>query len=211
MKVLITQRVLEQKFHNVDAVEQNYDRYLRSMGFDVFPVPNTITNISPYIKLDPALIILSGGGDIGGIQESRDNVERMLLDAAVKDRIPVLGICRGMQFINTYFGGSIINVKDKTEEVHVGANHPILSCDSKYSTIIGNGKQANSFHNQGLTQAELSSHLKAFARSPQGIIEGVYHPSLPIIGVQWHPERDFPNPEINEGLIKLLIATEPIL
>ena len=60
----------------------------------------------------------------------------------------------------------------------------------------------NSYHNQAVTEETKGRELKVFAEAKMGIIEGLYHPTLPIAGMQWHPERKSIDININEKIIK---------
>ena len=133
-------------------------------------------------------IILSGGDNVGRFPE-RDKTEKQILDYAVDKRFPVLGVCRGMQIINEYFGGKMLT---NDTDSHVGKPHQIHIMDQKFSKLLGhNNIQVNSFHNNIIAKKSIGENLQIFALSPHdNTVEGYYHSDLPIIGVMWHPERD---------------------
>ena len=224
MKVAISMRQETDK-HGSDGsiLEDAYVDYLQRFGIILYPVPNTIQDVDLYLK-EAGIegVILSGGNDVdphsyGGKRKEglslalkRDEVEKAMIDYALKLEIPLLGICRGMQFLNVYYGGKIIDFKENNIAHPVGKEH-------HHSVEIQNeqgffGKKTiikttiNSYHNQGLTEKELSSALLSFAVSTEGIIEGFYHPALPIVGIQWHPERSSPDKEFNRKLVSAFVT-----
>jgi len=141
----------------------------------------------------------------------RDFTEKCLLDYAVKNKIPVLGICRGMQFINVYFGGKLIqNISKeiKSSFKHVAKDHLIELLDKRLHSGKRNQVKVNSYHNQGVDNITLSSKLNCFAKSTDGVIEGIFHPNLPIVGIEWHPERNSPDKEFNYKLIKAFLKED---
>lgn len=191
MITLISQRVREKGHHKSDCLEQNYIEYFRKFGFDLVPVPNLGKDIGFYFKLPLERIILTGGGDLGDkISKKRDYVEKNLLGFAIENKIPVLGICRGMQMINNYFGGKLQKIRNK---IHVNKIHEIKIFNEELKELTGEFIWTNSFHDWGINEQGLASQLKSFATSSDGFIEGLYHSDLPIGGIQWHPERENPN------------------
>lgn len=234
MWVLITQRgVKPAKGAERSCLENDYVGYWEGFGVKLVQLPNLTRNIKGYLEELPIkAIIISGGGDINPelcakkplqpdtntitgyespeYSEARDRTERELLDIAVKKRIPVLGICRGFQFINVYFGGSIIqDIKAQlgSSVNHVASVHELSIVSKDIRALLGNDKiMVNSYNNHGITSQTLSPELRAFAISEaDGVIEGIYHPKLPIAGIQWHPERKSPDDEPNSRLVRAFL------
>jgi len=222
MWVAISQRGDPNKFGDkTDNLENNYINYLESFGIKLVIIPNSSKNVEKYFKEFPiSAVILSGGNDVdpklyekdrkglSSISIERDKTEKRLLELAIKNKLPTLGICRGMQFINVFFKGKLI--KDIKGEMgknhnHVKVDHQIDIIDDKSKMILGNKAKVNSYHNQGVNSETLSSELKVFAKSKDGIVEGFYHPTLPIAGIQWHPERKSPDEEVNSKIIDLFL------
>ena len=169
--------------------------------------------ISHYKEEFPDLtIILTGGEDInpleyndtlnlavcGDINYERDTLERRLFDFALEHKIPLIGVCRGMQMINVASGGSLYG--DIPSEIGLKVihrnngevNHKIVLTDTS-SLIFPNGTDTimvNSWHHQGLKV--IPNHLRVVARAFDGLPEAVVmdtsqHPFM--IAVQFHPER----------------------
>lgn len=157
-------------------------------------------------------LVLTGGGDLApayygqiaqtdtlSIDPVRDEEEWSLLQAFTANRKPVLGICRGMQTINVFFGGTLaqhIEGHDSVHPVHT------LPC-SRLEAFCGQIFAANSYHHQAV--AAVGDSLRVTARAADGVPEGLEHATLPVLGVQWHPERQsratcMDTPQAQDGL-----------
>ena len=149
-------------------------------------------------------LLLTGGGDpvpqLGGyacsyglvhVDEARDYFESWLYCDAVERGAKILGVCRGAQVINCLQGGTLhgdIARDAGCEECHQGGViHPIHVTKGSLTERLIWYRSVNSYHHQAV--AQLGAGLKVGALSPGGIVEAVEHVRLPIIGLQWHPER----------------------
>ena len=127
------------------------------------------------------------------VNEARDAFEYRLLTEAVRLRKPILGICRGMQMLNVFLGGTLYQdlptEYPDTSVHHRGTMHRILvNRDTRLYQLLGQETaEVNSFHHQAVRQ--LAPGLRGTARATDGTIEAVECDSLPIVGVQFHPER----------------------
>lgn len=210
-RIGITQRVDEsEKRSRRDCLEQDYIHYYEPFGINLVPIPNTLGNVEGWLegmRLDG--IILSGGNDInprlfGGKTEEgklyadeRDKTEKQILDFAADKKIPVLAECRGTQFLNVHFGGTLAKMPG-----HVVPEHEVALLDKRLGR---KNTKVNSFHSYCFTEKEFSGKLKTFARSKDGVIEGVFHPDLPIAGVMWHPERKSPDEKTNALIVRAFL------
>ena len=156
-------------------------------------------------------LILSGGHDVspynygqepnpklGETFPQRDQFDFQLIQYAMEENKPILGICRGIQIINTYFGGSLYqDLSDFENKVimHNQAKNPQLPThtvtierNSKLFEIFKEEKLlTNSFHHQAVK--EVGKGLAVTARTSDGIIEAIEHRDYPfLIAIQWHPE-----------------------
>lgn len=160
-------------------------------------------DVDEAIKCDG--LLLPGGGDIdpvyygeemnGSDEPDRelDKAQRDILDAFVKAKKPILGICRGMQLINIYFGGSL-HQDLVTRDIHTRKNgndsiHSVKSVGegNLFEKLYGKIFNINSAHHQGTKK--LGKGLKEVLRSDDGVCEALIHEELPIIATQFHPER----------------------
>jgi gamma-glutamyl-gamma-aminobutyrate hydrolase PuuD len=172
-----------------DALSQDWPKLFDELELIPIFIPNTLKNIENFLdELSLDGIVLSGGDDIGE-NDDRDKTENSLLKYAIHKNIPVMGICRGMQLINNYFGGK--QIIDNNNQ-HIGKVHKIKIIDNNISQIF-NSKiiSVNSFHKNIIYVDNLGNDLNAFAISNDDeSIEGFIHSSFSIIGVMWHPERN---------------------
>ncbi|MFC1835475.1 gamma-glutamyl-gamma-aminobutyrate hydrolase family protein [Thermodesulfobacteriota bacterium] len=124
----------------------------------------------------------------------RDQLESTLMDDAISRGIPVLGICRGMQFINVYFEGSLHQhlgeFYGETAYPHTVLPHKrvVLVEGSRLHDILGATRlKVNALHYQAVK--DLGEGIAVSAQDEAGIVQALEHCKLPfVIGVQWHPE-----------------------
>ena len=181
-----------------DAISHDWSRFFSAHGIVPVLVPNALDRPVELLGQLPGRgLLLTGGDDLG--EAPRDRTERRLLRAAVERRLPVFGACRGLQLVNLAFGGTVAR---RSGEGHVAKDHPVEVTDSLGGTLPLGRFQVNSFHNDCVRTDGLAGDLRAFALAPDGIVEGLYHPGLPITAVQWHPERPNSGQELDAALLK---------
>ena len=188
-----------------DALSHDWPPFLEKMDMIPIFIPNTLGNVKTYLNsLKVNGLILSGGDNIGDFM-LRDKTEREILEFAIEKKIPIFGVCRGMQIINDFFGGTIIKTQNGN---HLSKTHPIKLTKAEFSSFLKNEEViVNSFHNNIIKKENLGTDLEPFALDNRdNTIEGFVHIDYPIIGVMWHPERD-PNLN-NQSLIKKLFEEE---
>ena len=128
-------------------------------------------------------LLLPGGGDIG---ERLDREEQRLIQSFVQRQRPILGICRGMQALNVYFGGVLLNDIPGHQQPTGDMVHETLA-GGNLAGLLGRRPWVTSNHHQALRR--VGQGLQVVQTAPDGIIEAVEHRDLPVLGVQWHPER----------------------
>lgn len=175
----------------------NYENAMRRMGV----LPCTSLHVPDARFFDG--LILPGGGDIDPglfaqlnagtryFDPVLDRLQLAVLKAFILNKKPVLGICKGMQLINISFGGNMI------QHLESSSRHEYIEKDQIHETIAGKGTfleklygekfVVNSAHHQGVGSPGQGIEYIQFAQD--GVVEGLKHRYLPVIGVQWHPER----------------------
>ena len=153
------------------------------------------------LETEPAVdaLLLPGGGDLEpwrygqentasrGLEPERDAAELALLDRFTAAGKPVLGICRGLQTINVFFGGTLLqDIPGHSAEGGRDRMHPVRSA-GLFARLLGERGSVNSAHHQAA--GRLGSGLEAVQWSPEGVTEALVHLRLPVWAVQWHPER----------------------
>jgi len=128
-------------------------------------------------------LLLPGGGDIHG---TLDDGERSLIQSFLETGRPILGICRGMQALNVFFGGTLYRCIPGHQILQGDLLHPVRS-SNLLAQLMGKTAVVNSNHHQAVER--LGWELEAAQWAQDGVIEGLVHRRLPVWGTQWHPER----------------------
>lgn len=146
----------------------------------------------------------------------RDKMESIVLDVSLKEKKPALGICRGIQLINAYLGGSLYqdlpteypsDVEHHMNPPYAGVAHrvEILPQTPLAYCLHMKNLGVNSLHHQAIRT--LSSELQPMAVSEDGIIEGVYAPDHPFLwAVQWHPEFSYMSDEASRKIFRSFVS-----
>jgi len=176
-----------------DALDQQWAGFLNNCGVCPFLIPNhppTVRDILSSVPL--AGIILTGGNNLqkyGGDAPERDETETLLFEWALKKDLPLLGVCRGMQFIQNYYEISLQLVPD-----HVTPKQTIW--------MDGRSMEVNSYHNYGTKDNK--DPLKIWAKAEDGVVEAVLHQTANIRAIMWHPERTHPFSPFDIQLVQSL-------
>ena len=191
---------------------ENYHRWFAGeKNVELIRLSHHQNNIEDTRKCDG--VVLSGGEDVhpryynrneylelcDEVDEARDAFEWKVLDYTESGKMPVLGICRGLQVVNVYFGGTLL----PHIPVFGKFDHSKTSSDDRYHTVqldpnsllkevVGETQgEINSAHHQGADR--IGKGLVTNALSPDGIVEGLErhakNDAAFLLLVQWHPER----------------------
>ena len=91
-----------------DALSHDWPQFLENLGIIPIYIPNNLLNVKNYLSAFEIDGLILSGGDNLGTDPVRDKTETELLQYAMSKNIPTLGICRGLQLINQYFGGTLL-------------------------------------------------------------------------------------------------------
>lgn len=197
---------LTQQFESVEGrneirscLDQKWFDFLDSIDCIAIPLPHTAGMTIAYLeKLELDAIILTGGNDIGQFSE-RDTLEQAILDFSVIKDTLILGVCRGAQLINTYFGGTLRLVPH-----HIATRHKLL-IDKRAGNLWQQSLEVNSYHRFSSFKSDLAPDLTPLAFSSDGTVEAFRHTFHRIFAVMWHPEREEPFQEYDKQLLRSLL------
>ena len=205
---------------------QSYIDFLQSQGAEPIIIPFE-SDVEQIVQACDG-ILFSGGPDISPtlygektlpycntISSERDALEKSLFPIAFERDLPILGICRGMQFISAMLGGNLYqdlptekpsNIVHRIPDpldaiahtVHIAKDTPLFEA-VKTETI-----PVNSRHHQAVKK--LAPSLIPMAITPDDIIEAYYHPKKRFLwGVQWHPENMYQSYEPHRNIAKAFV------
>lgn len=205
-RIGITQRVVyvERIKERRDVLDQRWYDFSDVLGIMFVPIPNNLKNVVKYVeelKIDG--LVFSGGNNIGFLGKEltqgeliqrddvaieRDVTEINLIDWAEKNEKSIIGICRGMQVLNVYYGGTLSKVDTKQ---HVAKDHSLELKEREFRTYYLAEPLVNSYHNWGIKFDGLAKPLKPLAMFEESEVEAFRHQNFPFFGIMWHPERYF--------------------
>jgi anthranilate synthase component 2 len=164
---------------NYDSFTYNLVQYFGELGETVKVVRNDEMTVAEIERLSPARIVLSPGP----CTPNEAGISLALIDK-FKGRVPLLGVCLGHQAIGQAFGGRVVHAKTlmhgKVSRIHHSGQGVFRDLPSPY--------EATRYHSLAIERASCPAQLEVTAWTDDGEIMGVRHKSLPIEGVQFHPE-----------------------
>lgn len=216
MRIGVTQRVVfdDRVKERRDVLDQNWTVLLNALGITPVPIPNRLNDVHSYLEsVGVNGILLTGGNNIGyrpgrripclniendDVAYERDETEISVMEYVIAKSLPLLGVCRGLQLINIFFGGDITRVDPR---LHVACEHSVKRSNLLWSDVYPEHFIVNSFHNHGIGSGNISKDLIAVAMCGNEV-EAVQHKNLSIYGIMWHPERYTPSATKDIQLIK---------
>ena len=162
------------------SIDNNWHKFLKKV------YGNFNLEIAPIIKNKPDLIILAGGNDLlnkksNKADKYRNFLNKKFLKYAIKNKIKVIGICLGAQFIASKFSSKIIKNKG-----HVGI-HKIFYDKKLIKKKFPIVDKVNSFHDYSVFK--LGKSLIPLGKAEDKTVEIFIHKKLKLLGIMWHPER----------------------
>ena len=165
---------------NYDSFTYNLVQYLQELQIDIKVVRNDEKTVAQLLKAPPNFFVLSPG------PSNPDNagICLELIRACAEKKIPLLGVCLGHQAIGQEFGGNVVR---GTLPVH-GKTAQIIHKNLGMFRSLPPAFVATRYHSLVVERASLPDCLEITAELNDGTIMGLRHKSLPIEGVQFHPE-----------------------
>ena len=182
---------------NYDSFTYNLVQYLGELGEDVKVARNDEISLEEIERLAPASIVISPGPctpNEAGIS--------LALIARFAGKVPILGVCLGHQAIGQAFGGKVVHAQTlmhgKVSRIHHSGKGVFRGLPSPYD--------ATRYHSLAIERASCPAELEITAWTEDGDIMGVRHRSLPVEGVQFHPESILT--EHGHALLRNFLARE---
>lgn len=175
---------------NYDSFTYNIVHYINEIGFDVTVILNDDMTAPEILSLEPSKIIISPGP--GAPEES--GVSFSLLEEASKLNIPTLGVCLGHEIIGKFFGANVMHA----DRVMHGKRSIVFHNDENLFNHIENPFYCGRYHSLIIDKRTLPRCLEitAWTQDDDGKLDevmGIRHRTLPIYGVQFHPESVLTN------------------
>ena len=200
-------KIKNEKYHEIyNAISDDWLELFYKLNINPILFTDKDKKIKEKLKNNNCLgLILTNGEDsqlkidnhnkfLSGTK--RDFIEYSLVKYCIKFNLPIAGFCRGHQFLNRYFGGSIKKISN-----HAGTMHNVKIIEKKFIRIYKrNSIKVNSYHDNTIKLDSLASILSPWAVS-DNTVEGFYNTKYKIISMMWHPER---RKKINKYEIKLI-------
>lgn len=164
---------------NYDSFTYNLFQYLSELGADVMVRRNDRFTLDELRELDPDGIVISPGPGT----PADSGLSPQVIEACGRET-PILGVCLGHQTIGEVFGGRVVRAPaifhGKVSEIHHQGRSVFAGLPSPFT--------ATRYHSLVIAPDSVPACLEVTAQTADGVIMGVQHRDLPIVGVQFHPE-----------------------
>ena len=178
----MTSRVLI--IDNYDSFVYILAQYLGELGLNPIVLRNDKLTTDGVSDLDPDTILISPGP--GTPDDSGISME---LIEEFKEKIPIFGVCLGLQCIGEFFGGNVI----RAPAVMHGKTSLIKHDGKGVFKSLPNPFEATRYHSLIVDRGTLPDDLEVTAETDEGLIMGLRHKIFPVEGVQFHPESILTN------------------
>jgi anthranilate synthase component 2 len=165
---------------NYDSFTYNLVHYLGELGAEVAVHRNDALDVQAAMALRPSGIVLSPGP----CDPARAGICLALTAAAAETRTPLMGVCLGHQTIGEAFGGNVV----RCHEIVHGKMGTMRHTGQGLFAGLPSPFEATRYHSLVVDRATLPDVLEVTAELEDGTIMGLQHKTLPIHGVQFHPE-----------------------
>ena len=165
---------------NYDSFTYNLVHYLGELGTDIIVRRNDAIDVQEAMAMNPAGILLSPGP----CDPAQAGICLALTEAAAAARVPLMGVCLGHQTIGQAFGGSVV----RCHEIVHGKMGKMHHTGKGLFEGLPTPFEATRYHSLIVERASLPECLQVSAELEDGKIMGLEHKTLPIHGVQFHPE-----------------------
>jgi len=165
---------------NYDSFTWNLVHYLMELGAKVEVVRNDAISAGQALSSGADAFLISPGPRT----PNEAGVSLDLVAACADAGKPLLGVCLGHQSIGQYFGGRVV----RASELMHGKTSPVTHDDSGVFAGLPSPFTATRYHSLVVPEDGLPPALRVNARAPDGTVMGFRHATLPIHGVQFHPE-----------------------
>ncbi len=195
--ILITQKVFIDKHKQINwSLEDSWFKFFGQKKINLIPLNIDMDNKKKLLSFRPKGLILSGGNDLHNIIKLKENLirdahEKKLLKLAIKNKIPILAVCRGFQFVAKFFKCKIFKITKHVRSTHtLKINNKIFGSKIKILKV-------NSYHNYAVSQ--LPKHFNLIVRCSDNSIEIAKSNKYNILNFMFHPERqNISQKEINK-------------
>ena len=185
----------------VSGTENKMENYIRAFSALGVAVDGVYAPVDGFERYDG--LVLAGGGDLSserscceaglcsGVDLRREESDWLVIPSFMERKRPILGICRGLQLLNVYFGGTLVGDLGEENHRHNGVNgadnaHSVNVCsDNILQQLYDRQFRVNSYHHQGISV--LAPGFQPLCTAEDGLVEAISRDK--ILAVQWHPER----------------------
>jgi anthranilate synthase component 2 len=164
---------------NYDSFTYNLVQYFGELGVEQSVFRNDKISVEEALALKPDRLMISPGPC-----SPNEAGESLAMIEAFAGKVPILGVCLGHQSIGQYFGGDVV----RADRLMHGKTSPVFHQNTDLFEGLPNPLECTRYHSLIVDRGTLPSCLKVTAETKEGEIMAFAHETMPIWGVQFHPE-----------------------